>query len=200
METKIKNLKDFIEKYKNEILIPLAKEGLLTKDLCYEAIDVYIEQLEEERRKSKDIAFLISKEGEFQSLHPFHEAPFMVAGKEYGSVIHYYWSSKFAGSDEEFSESLRTCKTPQVAHRRGLNGGSSHKVREDWDQIKKNEVRKAYQASLATHAESASLLKRITAEKIIIKPCVDDTLGVDKDGKGENLAGLVLSELKVGLK
>ena len=199
METQVQQvarLTTFVTNYKNEILMPLAQAGVLTKELCYEAVKMYMDEIEQ--RKVRDVVLEVTKDNKYSCFHPFHSAPFTIDGKEWLSVEHYYRAAHFFGVDDDFVEEIRTAKNPAVAHRRGVNGTSSgRRVRPDWDKESANELKKAYMCMLDAHPElKKTLIETDIARLVLLPPPVDTYIGVDKQGEGQNMAGKVLVEIR----
>lgn len=195
MAQKVEEIKKFLGTFKDDVLIPLAEAGVLSEELCSEAIEEYIAEIEASR--FRDIPEDITKDGKYEKLHPFYQAPFKIGDNEWLSIEHYWRACRFFGTEDDFVDEIKAAKNAQIAHRRGVNGEKSNRaLRPDWIDAKEDEIKKAYVAMFEAHPECLEVLKTSEATQLLLRPHTDICLGIDKNGEGENLAGKILLKLR----
>ena len=125
---------------------------------------------------------------------------------EWPTVEHFYQAQKFSGVDNQVAaealERIRTAGSPESAARVGrtLQRTSPELIRADWNIVKEDVMRNALRAKLTRHNLVRELLlsSRTGAgamEVLEDSPC-DPVWGVGRDGKGGNLLGKLLMELR----
>lgn len=184
----------FLERFTNDVLIPCAKEGMLDEEGLDEAVEIYIEELQQQ--ESSALVVSITKDGEWRDLHPLTPSNFELNGRKFISVTHCRYAYYYFEADDEVANHIMEARTPEVAHRRGEEMESLGRVkREDWEYMQKDILKKAYHAILSSNKE---LLKKFLATKsgIEFTKTTDNVLGDGADGKGKNLLPLVLKELR----
>ncbi|GAA4421412.1 NADAR family protein [Bremerella cremea] len=131
--------------------------------------------------------------GEFSNFAAFG---FHVDGVWYPTSEHYFQAMKF--EDEEYCEKIRTTKSPMIAARLGRS--RKVKIRDDWESVKVDVMRKAVQAKFAEHAKLRDLLLETGDEPIIEAAGRDYFWGAGKDGSGQNWLGKILMEIRAELQ
>lgn len=136
---------------------------------------------------------------------------------EWPTVEHFYQAQKFSGvsatAAEEALERIRLAGSPEAAARTGrtLQRTSPELIRADWGDVKVEVMRAALRAKLTRHAAVRELLLSTAggdaegrggggggAGRMVVledSPC-DAVWGVGRDGKGGNLLGKLLMELR----
>jgi len=195
MSTEVNKIIAFVGGFKDTILIPLAKAGVLDADLCREARGMYAEEIE---KKSKPITVIpIEKDGKYGCFHPFTPAELEIGEHKYGSVEHYIVASAYFGSDDEFSSYIRDSKNAEIAHRRGAAADNGGKVRRhDFEVARDVELKVAYKAFLLKNPEHLQLLKETGELPIVYNHNTDKYHGATPDGNGKNMIGHVLMALR----
>ena len=195
MATTLEKFKSFLSNYKDQVLIPLAKQGVLSAEIINQAKEMYLEEME--NRKAIIETREISKKGDLADLHPFYMSTFVVDGIEYKSIEHFWRSKRYTDTADEFAEEIRATNNAAVAHRKSLNAGQSHEERPDWKDIRKSELKKALESLAKTDQKYRdALLSTDIAKLIFVPPPEDEVLGVNDKGEGMNLLGNLLVEVR----
>ena len=125
----------------------------------------------------------------------FYLRSLSIDGVDWPSTEHYYQAQKFLAAPDR--ERIRNCASAAEAF---MLGQSLITARvDDWDAIKVAVMRKALQHKFAQHADLRQLLLATGAAVIIEKSLVDSFWGIGADGKGANMLGLLLMELRAAL-
>lgn len=131
------------------------------------------------------------------SLHPIE-----VDGKVYLTNEHYFQSVKFVptefivdnGKPISYQEYVRMSKSPKEAKQRGSN--RSYKIDPDWDMKRIDVMKKAIKAKFTQH-EDLKVLLMSTGNKVLKEDSPSDMFwGIGKSGKGKNMLGVLLMELR----
>lgn len=131
--------------------------------------------------------------GEFSN---FADFPFTLDGSEWPTSEHYFQAQKFV--DEAYRETIRTTKSPMVAARLGRS--RKFPIRQDWESMNVDVMRKAVRAKFAAHEELRALL-RATGDEEIVEAAVRDAFwGSGSDGNGKNWLGRILMEVRAELR
>lgn len=184
--------------FKDEVLIPLASEGVLEADILDEVLTMYLDQLSE--HSSPDRPVIINETGEWKELHPALAGPIKVDGISWPTIEHYRIASAYFGGDQDLVDSIREAKNPIIANRRAENANAqSIPKRIDFEDTKDAELKTAYMLWL--HA-SPNLLKRLKATEkanIVLEGVSDAYLGITSLGRGNNAVGKILTQLRAEL-
>jgi ribA/ribD-fused uncharacterized protein len=105
---------------------------------------------------------------------------------------HYFQAQKFA--DEAYKERIRLAPDPKTA----ANLGKSRKtpLRNDWEDIKDDVMRKAVKKKFETHSTLRQLLIETGAENIVENAPGDYYWSCGADGSGKNMLGKILQEVR----
>ena len=105
---------------------------------------------------------------------------------------HYFQAQKF--EDQEYKEKIRIAPDPKTA----ANLGRSRKIpiREDWEEIKDEVMRKAVMKKFKTHAKLCELLINTGTQSIVENAPGDYYWGCSADGLGKNKLGQILQEVR----
>eukprot|EP00929_Paragymnodinium_shiwhaense_P111647 TRINITY_DN79988_c0_g1_i1.p1 TRINITY_DN79988_c0_g1~~TRINITY_DN79988_c0_g1_i1.p1 ORF type:complete len:706 (+),score=103.31 TRINITY_DN79988_c0_g1_i1:67-2184(+) len=108
------------------------------------------------------------------------------------SAEHFFQAGKF--EDPQLQAEIRAVSLPDEA--KGL-GRRLSPMRQDWDNIKRARLRAGMLEKFWTHADARQLLLSIEpALKIVNGNPVDTFFGIGPDGRGRNVLGDVLEELR----
>lgn len=129
---------------------------------------------------------------EYGCFSNFSKHPIIIDGKEWKTTEHYFQAQKFAGTSYE--EEIRLLRTPREAADRGRD--RSLPLRKDWEVVKDDVMRKAVKTKVEKYPEVRSLLKSTGDATIIEDSAVDWYWGCGKDGKGKNMLGKILMEIR----
>ncbi|MBQ3782106.1 MAG: NADAR family protein [Lachnospiraceae bacterium] len=117
---------------------------------------------------------------------------FELDGKKWMTSEHYFQAQKFYGT--EYEEIIRLLDNPMKAAEMGRNRDLP--LREDWEQIKDNIMRKAVCAKFTQNLDIKDILISTGRENIIEKTTNDYYWGCGKDGSGKNMLGIILMEVR----
>ncbi|OUL34152.1 Swarming motility protein ybiA [Nostoc sp. T09] len=105
---------------------------------------------------------------------------------------HYFQAQKFVGTLHV--EQIRLVKNPKEAARMGRE--RSRPLRQDWEQVKDDIMRKAVLRKFETHADIKEILFSTGNEEIIENSPIDFYWGCGSDGSGKNMLGIILMEVR----
>ena len=131
--------------------------------------------------------------GEFSN---FAGYPITVKKKRWPTSEHYFQAQKF--EDKEDQEAVRNAKSPMLAARMGRD--RKRKLRRDWESVKVNVMREAVLAKFTQHDELRELLLSTGDAKIIEQTENDDYWGDGGDGRGKNMLGRILMDVRQTLR
>ena len=125
--------------------------------------------------------YFFTKTDPYFELSNFYPQGFEEDGKYWPSVEHYFQAQKF--TNEEYKEKIRNTPDPKTA----ANLGRSRKIklRDDWEHVKDDVMRKAVRTKFQSHPELRELLMSTHNEKIIENAPGDYYWGCGKDGTGK---------------
>jgi ribA/ribD-fused uncharacterized protein len=127
--------------------------------------------------------------GCFSNFAPF---PIELKGKTWPTSEHYFQAQKFVGTQHE--EEIRLVKSPTVAARMGRS--RKRPLRPDWEEVKVGIMREAVLAKFTQHPDLWEILVG-TGDALIIEHSKRDGFwGDGGDGKGENILGKILMEVR----
>lgn len=130
-------------------------------------------------------------------MSPLFRAAFVVDGKEYLSVENYVQAARFFGTDDAFAEIIRAQKNPVLT--RGMGRSKEHTPRPDWEEVHAAEYKKAIRARFETHAHLRDALLATGGATLEYESVADSVCGIGPDGKGKNMYGVLLMELRAEL-
>ena len=124
-------------------------------------------------------------------LSNFYESAFILDGRKWKTVEHYYQAQKFKGTPDE--EKVLRCKTPAAAKR--YASAQYHLWRLDWEDVKVDIMRKAVNAKFF---QSDLLAKKLfaTDQSLLIEDSRSDFFWGIGDGTGKNMLGKILMETR----
>jgi N-glycosidase YbiA len=134
-----------------------------------------------------------SEYGAFSNFAPYQV---LVEGIRYPTTEHYFQSQKFAGT--AYAQTIRLARTPFTAARLGRS--RRHKIRSDWESVKREVMLVGLRAKFNQHEEPRSLLLG-TGEAGIVEHTANDAYwGDGGDGSGKNWLGRLLVRLRGELR
>lgn len=127
--------------------------------------------------------------GEFSN---FADFPIKLDGKIWPTSEHYFQAQKFA--PDAAMERIRQANSPMLAAQMGRD--RKQKLRHDWESVKVSVMKKAVRAKFEQHAELAALLVSTGQAELIEHTANDDYWGDGCNGKGQNMLGRILMEIR----
>jgi len=112
------------------------------------------------------------------------------------SVEHYYQAMKF--TDEGIREQIRNADHPEAV--RKLAKKHRRQVREDWKRLRKTVMTRGIYIKCRTHAEVAEALLATGDQEIRETSQYDYYWGCGRDGRGDNVYGRVLMNVRARLQ
>lgn len=131
--------------------------------------------------------------GEFSNFSRFG---FALDGKYWKTSEHYFQAMKFEGT--EYEDKIREARSPKDAANLGRR--RDFPLREDWEIVKDDVMRRAVLKKFQTHPELIDLLVSTGDEKIVENARSDYYWGCGQDGSGKNMLGKILMEVREQLK
>jgi N-glycosidase YbiA len=105
---------------------------------------------------------------------------------------HYFQAQKFL--DQAYQDKIRHASDPKTAA--NLGRSRSVVIREDWEEIKDDVMRKAVLQKFQTHSQLRELLISTGNEDIVENAPGDYYWGCGTDGSGKNMLGKILQEVR----
>lgn len=131
--------------------------------------------------------------GEFSN---FSRHGFELDGKYWKTSEHYFQAMKFVGT--EYEDKVREARTPKDAA--SLGRRRDWPLREDWEVVKEDVMRRAVLKKFQTHAELRDLLLSTGDEELVENARGDYYWGCGADGTGKNRLGVILMEIREQLR
>ena len=133
-----------------------------------------------------------STQDEFGEFSNFAYFPIKLDGKMWHTTEHYFQAQKFA--DQQYQEKIRAERSPMIAARLGRD--RKQKLRNDWESVKNNVMKKALMAKFTQHEDLKTLLISTGDAKLIEHTVNDAYWGDGGDGKGQNFLGRLLMQVR----
>jgi ribA/ribD-fused uncharacterized protein len=124
----------------------------------------------------------------------FYPSPFTYQGFEYPTVEHFFQAMKMTNEDDV--DAVRKAKTPADAKKIGR----SKAMRDDWEKIKFEVMVEGLKAKFRDNEELKIILLSTKNAYIIEDSPTDAIWGCGPDGKGKNLLGVALAQVRTWLK
>ncbi|MBE9205545.1 NADAR family protein [Nostoc sp. LEGE 06077] len=105
---------------------------------------------------------------------------------------HYFQAQKFIGTFH--LEEIRLAKTPKEAAKMGRE--RSRPLRQDWEQVKDNLMKKAVLSKFEAHTDIREILLNTGNSEIVENSPIDYYWGCGADGSGKNMLGIILMEVR----
>lgn len=135
-----------------------------------------------------------STSGKYGAFSNFYSSPIFLDNKWWKTTEHYYQAQKTTNEAKQNEISLaRNAKiAKQIA--------TECELREDWEDIKYNVMKKALFAKFTQHTSLKNLLISTGDEAIGEDSPYDYIWGLGKNGSGQNLLGKALEEIREQIK
>ena len=131
--------------------------------------------------------------GEFSN---FAAYPITLKNKRWPTSEHYFQAMKFASLADQ--NEIRKAKTPMAAARKGRD--RKRTLKRNWESIKDNVMREALLAKFTQH-KMLRIRLLSTKDSMLIEHTENDKYwGDGGDGKGKNMLGLLLMEVRDSIK
>jgi N-glycosidase YbiA len=138
------------------------------------------------------IYFYSTREQPYGCFSNFSAHGFELDNLWWSTSEHYFQAQKFIGTNH--LEEIRLAKTPKQAADMGRE--RTRPLREDWEQVKDEIMKKAVLCKFETHADIREILLA-TNDKLIIENAPGDyDWGCGRDGSGTNKLGQILMEVR----
>ena len=113
-------------------------------------------------------------------------------GFYYPTVEHYFQAQKFAGT--ELATRIARARSPKDAKQ--LGGSRSTPIREDWEEVKVEIMKRAVSKKFETHASIRETLLSTDSEELVENAPADYFWGCGADGSGQNMLGRILMDVR----
>jgi ribA/ribD-fused uncharacterized protein len=134
-----------------------------------------------------------SKSETYNELSNFHWCPFLLEGKTWSTVEHYFQAQKFP-ADPVLQEKVRAAKTALGAKRLGRTKTAA--FRADWDSIKDEVMYTGIKAKFQQNPTLATLLAGTGSAYLIEKAPRDSYWGSGPSGCGLNKTGKIIMRVR----
>lgn len=134
-----------------------------------------------------------SKSATHTELSNFHWSPFLLEGKTWPTVEHYFQAQKFP-ADPVLQEKVRAAKTALGAKRLGRTKTAA--FRTDWDSIKDEVMYTGIKAKFQQNPTLATLLAETGSAWLIEKAPRDSYWGSGPNGCGKNKTGHIIMRVR----
>jgi len=124
----------------------------------------------------------------------FYRAPITIDGKTYATSEHYFQSQKFL--DAKIQEKIRSCSPSSAL---SIGNDRNLPLREDWECIKEDVMRKALEAKFTQHPKLKNLLLSTGNRNLMEWKAHGSYWGCYTSG-GQNRLGVLLMELREKLR
>lgn len=131
--------------------------------------------------------------GEFSNFAPY---PIQLDGMQWPSSEHYFQAHKF--EDAHYRQKIRSTHSAWEAARLGRD--RKQKLRRDWESVKVGIMKKAVAAKFSQHPALKALLLSTGDAKLVEHTDNDTYWGDGGDGKGQNMLGQTLMQVRQALR
>ena len=138
-----------------------------------------------------------SKSNEYYELSNFSPHGFQIDGDYWPTVEHFFQAQKFP-DHPEYQQQIRRTEKPAKA--KSLGRSRTIPIRNDWDQIKEDVMRRALRAKFTTHGKLRRLLLETGSRELVEQASSDYYWGCGRSGTGQNRLGVLLMELREELR
>ncbi|MEZ0297673.1 MAG: NADAR family protein [Candidatus Methylacidiphilales bacterium] len=130
--------------------------------------------------------------GEFSN---FADYPVVIDGLKWPTSEHYFQACKF--THEDYQERIRLARTADKAARLGRS--RSVRIHRNWLKMRNDAMRRAVRAKFQQYASLQALLLS-TGDATIVEHTINDSYwGDGGDGRGRNMLGRILMEVRAEL-
>ena len=137
-----------------------------------------------------------SKSATHTELSNFHWSPFLLEGKTWPTVEHYFQAQKFP-ADPVLQEKVRAAKTALGAKRLGRTKTAA--FRTDWETIKDEVMYTGIKAKFQQNPDLAAVLLETGSAWLIEKAPRDSYWGSGPNGCGKNKTGHIIMRVRQDL-
>lgn len=130
--------------------------------------------------------------GPYGAFSNFATYGFDLEGKHWPTSEHYFQAQKFAGTAHE--EEIRQAPTARRAAAMGRQRWRP--LRGDWEDVKLRVMRRAIRSKFMNYPDLLALLLSTDDEDIVEATKADGYWGCGSDGRGQNMLGKLLMELR----
>ena len=139
-------------------------------------------------------AILVNRLDPEELLGTFSAHRFFLDDQEWPTVEHYFQATKFTG---ELKERIRNAATPSEARKIGTR--PLRRVRSDWKKVETTVLTRAVYIKCRTHSEVADRLIETAPLALAENTFGDYHWGIGRDGRGKNLYGKILFNVRTRL-
>ncbi len=133
---------------------------------------------------------------EYGCFSNFSHHGFELDNKWWMTSEHYFQAQKFHAT--KYEEEIRLLDNPMKAAEMGRNRNLP--LREDWEEVKDDIMRKAVLAKFSQNTEIKEKLLETGEETIVEKTTNDYYWGCGTNGTGKNMLGIILMETREHLR
>ena len=138
-----------------------------------------------------------SKIPAYREFSNFFPSAFDLDGKRWPTTEHYFQAQKFTATPE-YQEEIRLAKTPEKA--KSLGASREKPIRDDWDQVREDVMKKALKAKFTQNADLKAMLLSTGNRPLVEANPTDSYWGYGRTKKGKNRMGILLQQLRDELR
>lgn len=144
------------------------------------------------------IEFYRKDRDKYQFTNFYEGKPIKIDGVSWKTAEHYFQAQKFVGEFVKLQEVVRKMETAREA----LNFATAHELnwRPDWRKVNVNVMRTILAAKFTQDKELRKLLCKTGDAELVEASPIDPFWGYGHDGKGDNMLGKLLMELRSKLQ
>jgi hypothetical protein len=142
------------------------------------------------------VYFYDTNENPYGCFTNFSHHGFELDGDWWYTSEHYFQAQKLTGTTH--AEEIRKLPTPRAAFNRAHE--LSHLVRSDWLQVRDAVMRKAVERKFEFNTDIRAVLLSTGDALLVENSPVDSYWGCGSDGKGKNMLGKILMEVRDKLR
>ncbi len=139
------------------------------------------------------ILFYGTKEIPYGCFSNFSAHPFTLENITWRTTEHYFQAMKFYPHWDHIN-ALRAMPSPMQVAKAGRS--RARPLRDDWEEVKDDVMRKAVLAKFSQHPEIAQILLETGTEDLIENTTNDHYWGCGTSGTGKNMLGIILMETR----
>lgn len=140
--------------------------------------------------------YFYSAQDEYGCFSNFSAHGFELDGQYWKTAEHYFQAQKFVGT--KFEEKVRLAYSPKQASELGRR--RDFPLRDDWESVKDDIMRRAVQRKFETHADIRAILLNTGDAELVENAPGDYYWGSGKDGTGLNKLGQILMAVRAVLR
>jgi ribA/ribD-fused uncharacterized protein len=137
----------------------------------------------------------VSRQDVTHPLSSYSKFGFYLDDADWPSVEHYYQAMKF--EDDAIKAKIRQAPHPLDASK--LAKQHKKQIRKDWDKIKATVMTRGTYMKCQAHEEVANALLKTGDKNIVENSLYDYYWGCGRDGRGENIYGKILMDIRAKL-